>query len=63
MLTSKPNRVEDAISRDGAETVLYGAKEAQRNPLVLVLNKRQYRAHVKADPNLFWNPSPRLGLT
>lgn len=46
----------------GADTVLYGAKEAPRNSLVLALNERQYRAHVKADLNLFWKPSPRLGL-
>lgn len=57
------HRVEDAIIHDGADTRLYGMKEAQRNPLVLALNERQYHAHVKADPNLFWKPSPRPGLT
>lgn len=57
------HRVEDAISHDGADTGLYGTKEVQRNPLVLALDERQYRAYVKADPNLFWKSSPRLGLT
>lgn len=56
-------RVEDAIRSDGADTGLYGPKEAERNPLVLALSDRHYRAHVKADPNLFWKPSPQFGLT
>lgn len=56
-------RVEDAISYDGADTGLYGPKEAQRNQLVLTLNDTQYRAHVKSDPTLFWKPSPRIRLT
>lgn len=55
--------VVDAISPSDADTELYELKEAQSNPLVVALRNGQYRAHVKADPNLFWKPFPRTGLT
>lgn len=53
----------DAINPSGADAGLHELKEAQGNPLVTTLSNGRYRAHVKADPKLFWRPSPRTGLS
>ena len=53
----------DAISPSGAGAGLHDLKAAQSNPLVTTLSNGRYRAHVKADLNLFWRPFLRTGLS
>lgn len=55
--------VMDAISPSGADAGLHELKAAQSSPLVTTLSNGRYGAHVKADPNLFWRPFPRTGLS